>query len=180
MNFKLIKSNFLFKGKVFDLKVDEIEYNSGNRGIREVAVHPGGAVVVPVKDDGKIILVNQFRYPFQQKILELPAGKLELNEDPFICAVRELEEETGFKAGKVDKLGHIYTTPGFCTEILHIYLAKELIPGKHKREEGEHGMEVFEFSLDEIKEKIRKNEIVDSKTICGIYLALQYTQKGKK
>jgi ADP-ribose diphosphatase len=173
MNFKVKKSEILFRGKVFDLKVDEIEYDSGNKGIREVAVHPGGAVVVPVKDDGKIIMVNQFRYPFQKNILELPAGKLDKNEDPYNCAVRELEEETGYKAGKVEKLGSIYTTPGFCTEILHIYLARELIPGDHNREEGEHGMEVHEFTFNEIEEKIRNNEIVDAKSICGFHLAKQ-------
>ena len=174
MNFKLVKSDFLFKGKVFDVKVDEIEYDSGNKGIREIAVHPGGAVVVAVKDDGKIIMVNQFRYPLQKKIFELPAGKLDYNEDPYKCAVRELEEETGYKAKKVEKLGQIYTTPGFCTEILHIYLAKELIQGDHNREEGEQGMEIFELSKQEIEEKIIKGEITDSKTICGIYLAQKY------
>ena len=174
MNFKLVKSDFVFKGKVFDVKVDEIEYDSGNKGIREVAVHPGGAVVVAVKNDGKIILVNQFRYPLQKKIFELPAGKLDYNEDPYNCAVRELEEETGYKAKIVEKLGQIYTTPGFCTEILHIYIAKELIQGDHNREEGEQGMEVFEFSRQEIEEKIIKGEITDSKTICGIYLAQKY------
>ena len=174
MNFKLVKSDFLFRGKVFDVKVDEIEYDSGNKGIREVAVHPGGAVVVAVKNDGKIIMVNQFRYPLQKKIFELPAGKLDYNEDPYKCAVRELEEETGYKAKKVEKLGQIYTTPGFCTEILHIYLAKELIQGDHNREEGEQGMEIFELSKQEIEEKIIKGEITDSKTICGIYLAQKY------
>jgi ADP-ribose pyrophosphatase len=174
MGFKLIKSDFLFKGKVFDVKVDEIEYDSGNKGIREVAVHPGGAVVVAVKDEGKIIMVKQFRYPLQKKIYELPAGKLDYNEDPYNCAVRELEEETGYKAEKVVKLGQIYTTPGFCTEILHIYLAKELIYGGHNREEGEQGMEAFEFSIQEIEEKIMNGEITDSKTICGIYLAQKY------
>jgi ADP-ribose pyrophosphatase len=174
MNFKLIKSNFLFKGKVFDVKVDEIEYNSGNKGIREVAVHPGGAVVVAVKDDGKIIMVHQFRYPLQKKIFELPAGKLDNNEDPYNCAVRELEEETGYRAKKVEKLGQIYTTPGFCTEILHIYIAKELIHGEHNREEGEQGMEIFELSKQEIEEKIKTGEITDAKTICGIYLAQKY------
>ena len=174
MNFKLVKSDFLFRGKVFDVKVDEIEYDSGNKGIREVAVHPGGAVVVAVKDDGKIIMVNQFRYPLQKKIFELPAGKLEHNEDPYKCAVRELEEETGYKSKKVEKLGQIYTTPGFCTEILHIYIAKELIQGDHNREEGEQGMEIFELSKQEIEEKIIKGEITDSKTICGIYLAQKY------
>ncbi len=179
MNFKVTKSNIVFKGKVFDLKVDEIEYDSGNKGIREIVIHPGGAVVVAVKDDGKFIMVNQFRYPFQKKILELPAGKLDYNEDPYNCAVRELEEETGYRAKKVEKLGRIFTTPGFCSEILYIYLAKELIPGNHNREEGEHGMEVFEFTMDEIEEKIKSNEITDAKSICGIYLAQKYLQEDK-
>lgn len=174
MNFIVKKSEVLFKGKVFDLKVDEIEYNSGNAGIREVAIHPGGAVVVPILDSGKIIMVKQFRYPLQQIILELPAGKLNIDEDPYVCAVRELEEETGYKAGNVEKLGAICTTPGFCTEILHIYIAKDLIPGNHNREEGEYGMEIFEYSFEEIEQKISSGEIVDAKTICGIHLAEGY------
>ena len=169
MNFKIKKSETIFNGKVFDIQVDQIEYDSGNGGVREVVIHNGGAVVVPVKDDGKIILVKQYRYPFQKFILEVPAGKLEKDEDPFICAERELTEETGYKAGSIIKLGEIYTTPGFCTEILHIYLARELSPGDHNREEGEHGMEVLELTLDEIEKMIGNGEIVDAKTICGIY-----------
>lgn len=170
MNFKIKNSEIKFQGKVFDLRVDEIVYDSGNEGIREVAVHPGGAVVVPVKNDGRIVMVKQFRYPMQKRLIELPAGKLNKGEDPFVCAVRELEEETGYKPDSVTKLGAICTTPGFCTEILHIYLAKNLIPGNHNREEGEYGMEILEFTLDEIEEKIRTGEIMDSKTICGIYM----------
>ena len=169
MNFKVIKSEILFRGKVFDLKVDKIEYDSGNKGIREVAVHNGGAVVVPVKDDGKIILVKQFRYPFQEFLLELPAGKLEPEEDPQECATRELTEETGYSSDSISKLGKIYTTPGFCTEVLHIYLAENLKSGNHNREEGEYGMEVYEFTLEEINEKIMSGEIVDAKTISGIH-----------
>ena len=169
-NYKVKKSEILFRGKVFDLQVDEIEYDSGNKGIREIAVHPGGAVVVPLKDDGRIIMVKQFRYPFQKFLLEMPAGKLDKNEDPLVCAVRELEEETGYKTNNIVKLGSICTTPGFCTEVLHIYLAEDLIPGNHNREEGEHGMEVFELTLDEIDSKIRLGEIVDSKSICGVQL----------
>lgn len=171
MNFKVKKSETLFTGKVFDLKVDQIEYESGNIGIREMAVHPGGAAVVAVKDDGKIILVKQFRHPLQQAILELPAGKLDKGEDPQVCAVRELEEETGYKPGKIEKLGMISTSPGFCTEILHIYLAQNLVPGNHNREEGEYGMELFEFKFDEIERKIENGDIIDAKTICGIYYA---------
>jgi ADP-ribose pyrophosphatase len=169
-NYKVKKSEIIFRGKVFDLQVDEIEYDSGNKGIREVAVHPGGAVVVPLKNDGKIVMVNQFRYPFQKYLLEMPAGKLDKNEEPINCAIRELEEETGYKAKNIIELGSICTTPGFCSEVLHIFLATDLIPGNYNREEGEHGMEVFEFTIDEIKKKILKGEIVDSKSICGVQL----------
>jgi len=175
-NYTVKKSEILFRGKVFDLQVDEIEYDSGNKGIREVAVHPGGAVVVPVKGDGKIVMVNQFRYPFQKFLLEMPAGKLDKNEDPMVCAMRELEEETGFKTKNITKLGAICTTPGFCTEVLHIFLAKDLTPGNHNREEGEHGMEVFEFTIEEIEKKILAGEIVDAKTICGVQLLKLYRE----
>jgi ADP-ribose pyrophosphatase len=174
MNFKVEKSEILFKGKVFDLQVDEIIYNSGNKGIREIAVHPGGAVVVPVKTDGKIIMVTQFRYPFKKRILEFPAGKLDRGEGPFDCAARELEEETGYITDNIIRLGNICTTPGFCSEILHLYLAKNLKPGNHKREEGEEGMEIFEFTEAEIEDKIRSGEIYDAKTICAFHLAKNY------
>jgi len=170
MNFKLTNSKILFKGKVFNLKVDEIEYDSGNKGIREVAVHPGGAVVVPITIEGKLVMVTQFRYPFQTTLLEFPAGKLDMDEDPLDCAVRELEEETGYKAAKVNKLGKIYTAPGYCTETLHIYVAQDLKRGDHKREEGEYGMEIYEFGIAEIEDKIRSGEIIDAKTICAVYL----------
>ncbi len=173
MNFKVIKSRSIFKGRVFELKVDEIEYESGNKGVRETAVHPGGAVVLPLKDDGKIILVKQYRYAHNKYLFELPAGKLEINEDPLTCAKRELTEETGYTAKEITKLGAIFTTPGFCSEVLHIYLAKGLTPGSHNREEGELGMEMFEFTVDEINKMIASGEIVDSKTICGMhYLSL--------
>jgi len=173
-NYKVKKSEILFRGKVFDLQVDELEYNSGNKGIREIAVHPGGAVVVPVKDDNKIVMVSQFRYPFQKFLLEMPAGKLDKNEDPLVCATRELEEETGYKSKSIIKLGSICTTPGFCTEVLHIFLAEGLVPGNHNREEGEHGMEVHELTLEEIEQKILAGEIIDAKSISGVLLYKLY------
>lgn len=174
MNYKILESDIIFRGKVFDLRVDKIKYNSGNMGIREIAVHPGGAVIVPVKDDGKFIMVSQYRYPFEKFLIEFPAGKLDDNEDPQDCALRELQEETGYTAGNIQKLGMISTTPGFCTELLHIYLAKNLTPGKHNREEGEYGMEIKEFTFDEIEKKISSGEVIDSKSICGFYLSKKY------
>lgn len=169
MNFKIDKSEIVFKGKVFNIKVDEIIYNSGNKGVREVIVHPGGAVVVPIAESGKIILVKQYRYPFGEHLFELPAGKLEPNENPLVCASRELIEETGYTSKYLTQLGKIYTSPGFCSEILYIYLAENLIEGNHNREEGEEGMEVFEFNLMELNQMISDGKIVDAKTISGIH-----------
>ncbi len=172
MNYTLNKSEILFRGKVFDLQVDEIIYDSGNKGIREVAIHSGGSVVVPVTDDGKIVLVKQFRYPFLKYMFEMPAGKLDKGEDPYICAVRELEEETGYKAESVKKLGAIATTPGFCTEILHLYIATGLTSGKHNREEGEQTMEVFEYTFKEVEDLIAGGELYDAKSICAFHMAM--------
>ncbi|MBN1638038.1 MAG: NUDIX hydrolase [Ignavibacteriales bacterium] len=169
MNFDIEKSEVIFTGKVFSIQVDKIIYKSGNPGVREIVHHPGGAVVVGVTKENKIILVKQFRYPLNKIIYELPAGKLDKNEDPVECATRELIEETGYTAGKIENLGYIYSSPGFCDEKLYIYLATNLKAGEHKREEGEIGMEVLEFDLSEIEEMITKGEICDAKTICGIY-----------
>jgi ADP-ribose pyrophosphatase len=169
MNFKVKKTDIIFKGFVFDIKVDQIEYNSGNEGVREVILHNGGAVVLPVTNDGKIVLVKQYRYPFDEFMYELPAGKLEKNEDPKECATRELTEETGYTSEKISFLGKVYTSPGFCNEILYVYLAENLVAGDHDREEGEDGMEVYELTIDEIDKMMMEGKIVDGKTISGLY-----------
>ncbi len=173
LNFKILKSERKHDGKVFDLIVDEIEYASGNRAVREVADHPGGAVAVPLLDDGTIILVRQFRYPMKQFLVELPAGKLSPGEDPMVCAARELEEETGYTASKLTKLTAIFTTPGFCNELLHIYLAQDLkqSPRGQRLEEGELSLTVERLPFEKAIAMIESGEIVDSKTICGILLA---------
>jgi len=169
MNFKINKSDKVFSGRVFDVKVDQILYDSGNNDVREIIVHNGGAVVLPVTKKGNIIMVKQYRYPIDDFMYELPAGKLEINEDPLECASRELTEETGYSSNNISYLGKIYTSPGFCTETLFIYLAEELLTGDHNREEGEHGMEVFEFPVDEVNNMIADGKIVDSKSICAIH-----------
>ena len=174
MNYRIVKSEVIYRGKVFTTKVDQIEYSSSNKAVREVAEHPGGAVVVPVTEDEKIVMITQHRYPINKILLELPAGKLDKNENPLHCAARELEEETGYKSDNIKELGSIYTTPGYSNEKLWIYIAKKLKPGKHNREEGESGMEVFELTLSEVEQKINNGEIVDGKTICGIFLAKNY------
>lgn len=180
MELKRLKREVLYRGKVFDLIVDEVEYPSGRRGVREIAHHPGGAVVVPLLDDGKVMMVQQLRYPFGKHILELPAGKLSPGEDPAEAARRELEEETGWIADHLMKLTSIYTTPGFCDEELHIYLGTGLHPSAdgHRREEGEYSMTVHTFALSEALRMVETGEIKDSKTIVGLLLAEKYLRRN--
>lgn len=179
MELKRLKRKVLYSGKVFDLIVDEVEYPSGRRGVREIAHHPGGAVVVPVLEDGQVMLVRQLRYPFGVHVLELPAGKLGPGENPEAAARRELEEETGWVADHLTKLTSIYTTPGFCDEELHIYLGTGLhaSPDGHKREEGEFTMTIHTFPLDETLRLIETGEIKDSKTIVGLLLAEKHLRR---
>jgi ADP-ribose pyrophosphatase len=170
MNLKLVRRRTIFEGRVFDIIVDDVEYPNGKPSIREVARHAGGAVVFPVLPDGRVVLIRQHRYPLDAFIWELPAGKLNRGEDPLDCARRELEEETGYLATEWTPLNSIYTTPGFCDEVLHIFMARGLIeaPGGRKPEEGEESMTVSTVTLDEALRMIDAMEIRDGKSICGI------------
>lgn len=176
---KILTSEKRYTGQVFNLVVDVIEYPSGNRGIREIADHPGGAVAVPLFENGDLLLIHHFRYPVKQRLFELPAGKLDPGEDPRLCAARELEEETGYLAGSMKELTTIYTTPGFCNERLHLFLASELkqSPTGRKLEEGELGMTLHRTPFPEAIRMIQTGEIVDAKTICGILMAERVLNK---
>jgi ADP-ribose pyrophosphatase len=170
---KRISRDVLYRGKIIDLVVDQVEYPDGKRGVREVVRHPGGAVTVPLLDDGRVILVKQLRYPFGEEVLELPAGKLDPGEDPAAAAARELTEETGWIAGKLEKLTSILTSPGFCDEILHIYKATQLheSPSGHRRETGEFSMTLRMVPFAQARAMAVRGEIRDAKSIIGLLLA---------
>ncbi len=173
MELKLLKRDMVYTGKVFDLIVDHVEYPSGNKGVREIAHHPGGAVVVPLFENGSVMLVKQMRYPLGKHILELPAGKLNKGEEPELAARRELMEETGWSAVRWEKLTTIYTTPGFCDEELHIFLATGLQGSSddHRREEGELSMTLHIMPLADAVAMVETGEMKDGKTIAGLLLA---------
>ena len=173
MKLKLLKRNRVYEGRVFNTLVDDVEYPSGNKSVREVAEHSGGSVALALFPDRRIILVNQHRYPFDEFIWELPAGKLNDGEEPLHCAQRELEEETGYRAAGWKKLTSIYTSPGFCSEVLHLFLARELSggPAERRLEEGEQTMTMKILPIAEAIVMIERGEIKDAKTICGTLLA---------
>lgn len=162
-----------YSGKIIDLTVDRIRYPSGKEGIREVVEHPGGAVIVCLFENDDILLVQQYRHPFGGDVTELPAGKLDRGEDPLLCAQRELREETGYGARNWEKLTALYATPGFCNEVLHLFLAREpfLHGDGQELEEGESTLRVQRVPLQQAIIMIERHEIVDGKTIAGILLA---------
>lgn len=164
---KKLSSKVVYEGKVITVERDDVEISTGRKSFREVARHPGGVVILALKDSETILLVKQFRYPIMTADLELPAGKLERGEDPDLAAKRELEEETGYRAKNWSSLGYIYTTPGFCDEKLYLYKAENLeFVGEHP-DEGEI-IKALEISKTELMQKIKSGEINDAKTICTV------------
>ena len=174
MNFeeKTLTSEYVYNGKVIDVKRDNILVSNGHKSVREVVEHSGGVVILAIHDD-KILLVKQYRYPLKETAIELPAGKLEKGEDPDFASKRELKEETGYIAKKWTKLGYIFTSPGFCDEKLHLYLAQDLEYIKQTPDEDEI-LEAYEEPVNKVLEMIDNGIINDSKTICAIMRARSY------
>ena len=157
----------IYAGIVVNLNVDTITLPNGLTVDLEVVRHPGAAAVVPLKDDGTVILIRQFRHAAGGFIYEIPAGKLHPGEDPKACAARELEEEVGYRAGKLELLSSIFTAPGFTDEVIHIYEATGLTIGRQQLDRDEV-LEVIEMPLLEAMRMIETGEIRDAKSIVGV------------
>lgn len=157
----------IYKGKVVTLDVDTVRLPNGVMVDLEVVRHPGAAAIVPLKEDGTVILIKQFRHAAGGFIYEVPAGKLHPGEDPRECAARELEEEVGYRPGKLELVSSIWTAPGFTDEVIHIYKATELTKGRQQLDRDEV-LEIIEVSMHDAIEMIQTGAIRDAKTMVGL------------
>ncbi|MBK5253208.1 MAG: NUDIX hydrolase [Peptostreptococcaceae bacterium] len=177
MSFKeeTITSKMIYKGSILNLRKDTVKVKNGI-SFREVVEHNGGSVVVAITDNKKVLMVNQFRKPLDKEVLELPAGKIDGEEDPKETALRELKEETGYTAKTVRYLTKFYPSVGYTNEILYIYLCTDLIPGETDFDENED-IEIFEYDMELLVGMILAGKINDGKTIAGIMIANETLKK---
>ncbi|HSX03872.1 MAG TPA: NUDIX hydrolase [Rhabdochlamydiaceae bacterium] len=165
-------SELIYRGKIVSIRKDIFKVGDGLPQQYDIVLHPGAVGIVPVSQQGNLLLVKQWRRAAQKILLEIPAGTLDENEDPLECAQRELQEETGFKAETFISLGGFYTAPGFCTEYLHLFIAKDLSPSPLPPDDDEL-IDVVEMEPHQALDMIYEHQIEDAKTIAGI---LQYHQ----
>ena len=166
---KIVSSEKVFEGRVFSVTVDTVSEGEHTYK-REVVHHTGSAVIIPVHDDGTVVLVRQYRHPAVRYLLEAPAGTLAEGERPEAGAARELQEELGLIAGRMEKLSEFFVSPGFCEEKMWVFLATELSEGKANPEEDEL-LDVVRLPIDEALEMVSSGEIQDAKTIIALVLA---------
>jgi ADP-ribose pyrophosphatase len=165
----------IYQGRLVGLRVDTVELPSGRKTKREIVEHGGVAAIVAIDSENNVLLVRQYRKPVERVLLEIPAGGMEPGEDALVCARRELEEETGFSAERWEELGFFYTSPGFCTEQMHLYLATELRPAENAADDDEN-IELVRVPLASVPELIASGEVCDAKSIAGLLIALRRVQ----
>lgn len=174
---KTVNKNYVYNGKIINVRRDDAELPNGKPCIREVVDHSGGVCVAALTENDELLFVRQFRYPYMEVILELPAGKLEKGEDPFESGKRELEEETGHIADEYRDMGKLYPSPGYCGEIIHLYAAKKLTATSQHLDEDEF-LNVEKIPLEKAVEMVLANEIRDSKTQTLILKVKMLRDKG--
>jgi ADP-ribose pyrophosphatase len=170
---KFISKDKIYKGKFIEVEKRKYELCDGKEAIRDIVVSPDACAVVAVDENNDLYLVEQYRAAFDKILLEIPAGKIDPGETPEKCVKRELEEETGLCAKNFIRLASIAVSPGFCTEIIHIYLAKDLKIGNMNPDEDEHLL-VSKMNIHEARNKVFDGTFSDAKTISGILLACEY------
>lgn len=174
---KTMKSERIYDGKILNLRVDTVELPNKKYSKREVVEYSGAVGIVAINDKNEIVLVKQYRKPIEKFLLEIPAGKLEINEEPRETALRELKEETGYTTNNLEYLLEFYPSPGMATSKIHIFLARDLVPGESDEDDGEF-LEVIHMDLDELIRKINRGDILDSKTLIGVNAAVKHLENS--
>jgi len=167
---KILSSEPVYLGKLVKLYVDTVQLPDGTQSTREIVRHPGAVAIVPLLASGEVVLVRQFRGAADRVLLEIPAGTLEPGEEPLAAAGRELQEEAGYRPGKLERLGGEYTAPGYTSEFIHLFLATDLVPSRLAQDADEF-LEVVTLPLGEALRQVENGEIQDGKTIIGLLLA---------
>ena len=178
MTEKMIERKTIFEGRIINVYNDTVVLPNGKHSTREVVEHHGGVCVAALTERNTLLFVRQFRYPYGKVLLELPAGKLEKGEEPRAAGLRELEEECGVAAEKVIPMGEVYPTVAYCTEIIHLYLAKGLKKTHQHLDEGEF-LSVEEIELSKAVELVMNGEIADSKTVALVLKTARLLEEGK-
>ena len=160
---KVLRSRRIYDGRIINLRGDDVERADGRRSVVEVVEHGGGVAIIAMPASSRIVLVRQYRHATGQAVWEVPAGTLDPGEDPAACARRELEEENGYGCGRLQKLWTFFTSPGFCNELLHLYIAEDLIAGAMRPQEDEV-IEVKTFSVADAWAMVERDELPDAKT----------------
>lgn len=163
-------SKLLYQGKVFDLVEDEIRLPNGTIVNRAIVKHPGAVVIIPKLNNGRLVLVSQYRHAVGQTLYEFPAGTLEKGENPLACAKRELVEEVGYQAGQLVETGKLFPAPGFCSEVQHCFVATGLTPAQAPGDEDEI-IAVKEFAVSDVEQLISDGQLVDAKSIAAFFQA---------
>ncbi len=175
---KTIRKIYVFKGRIINVRNDDAQLSNGKIVSREVVEHRGGVGILPITAQGEVLLVKQYRYPYEELLLEIPAGKLEPGETPFETGVRELQEETGMNAARYFDLGIDYPSPGYCNEKIHLYAADGLTEIGQRLDEGEF-LNVLSVPLTEALTMIYNGELKDSKTVIALMKYHEMQQLGK-
>jgi len=163
-------SKLLWHGKAFDFNEKVIILPNGKRTVAGVIEHPGSSAIVPVREDGSVVMIEQYRPAIRDSVWEIPAGTMDPGEDPLTCAKRELQEESGFAGNRFQKIGEIWVAPGYSTERIHLFLATELIPKESHLDEDEF-LSVHFFPFFRVVEMVERNEIKDAMTMIAIQMA---------
>lgn len=173
---KTLRSETLYEGRIINLRVEDVELPNGKQSKRELIDHPGAVAVIAMTKDNKILAVRQYRKALGKSIVEIPAGKLEVGEEPEITAVRELEEETGYTCQSLTEVISFYTSPGFANELVHLYVAEGLVKKGEQSADEDEFLDVLYLSLDELEEMVHTKEVHDAKTAYAL-LYLKMNQR---